>query len=78
MLPAPISPTWTTALPMAARIGWTSSNTARSPPTMIDSVPSIAFGSPPLTGASSMLTPFSASASETSRAASGAIELMST
>ncbi|MNY19148.1 hypothetical protein D3C86_1525690 [compost metagenome] len=37
----------------------------------------MAFGSPPLTGASSISTPFAFSASLISRLASGAIELMS-
>lgn len=46
-------------------------------PTITDSVPSIAFGSPPLTGASNISTPFAFSASLISRLASGAIELIS-
>ena len=45
---------------------------------MIASDPSIALGSPPETGASSISTPFFASSAATSWAASGAIELMST
>ena len=45
---------------------------------MIASVPSIALGSPPLTGASSMVTPFAASRAAISWLASGAMELMST
>ena len=44
---------------------------------MTERVPSIAFGSPPLTGASSISTPFSASFAAISRLTSGAIELMS-
>jgi len=44
---------------------------------MIDSVPPIAMGSPPLTEASSIRIFFSASLLATSRLTSGAIELMS-
>jgi len=44
---------------------------------MTESVPSTAFGSPPLTGASSISIPFSASRAAISRLARGAIELMS-
>ena len=57
--------------------GKNSSKSALLPPTMIESVPSIALGSPPLTGASSIRIFFSASLAATSRLTSGAIELMS-
>ena len=52
-------------LPIAWKIGRTASKTALSPPTMIDSVPSIAPFAPPDTGASSIFTDFPASASPT-------------
>ena len=45
---------------------------------MIASVPSIAFGSPPLTGASRKSTPFAAHAAATFCETIGLIELMST
>ena len=41
-----------------SRIGFTFSKTSALPPTMIASVPSMALGSPPETGASSISTPF--------------------
>ena len=61
-----------------SRIGLTFSKISALPPTMIASVPSTALGSPPETGASSISTPFFASAAATSWAARGAMELMST
>ena len=45
---------------------------------MMASVPSMALGSPPETGASSISIPFPASAAATSRLTRGAMELMST
>jgi len=62
---------------MAFIRGYHFSNTSFFPPTMTESVPSTAFGSPPLTGASSISIPFSASRAAISRLARGAIELMS-
>ena len=51
--------------PIAWKTGRTCWKTAGSPPTMIERVPSMAPFSPPETGASSILTPFSASAAPT-------------
>lgn len=76
-LPLPISPTRVTEDPMTARISFTCSNAVSGPPTMTASVPSIALGSPPLAGASSMAMPRAAKAAAISRLPSGAIELMS-
>ena len=59
--PAPWSPTWVMAWPMASRTGRARSNCSASPPTMMLSVPRAAPSLPPLTGASSMWAPFSAS-----------------
>ena len=55
--PEPGGPTSTTVEPTASRIGFTSSKSARSAPTMIERVASTAPGSPPLTGASSTRMP---------------------
>ena len=76
--PAPMSPTRTTEDPIFSRMGLTVSKAFASPPTMTASVPSMALGSPPETGASSMTMPFSLTAVQISCAAPGAIELMST
>ena len=62
---------------MVFRIGRYSSKSARLPPTMIERVASIALGSPPLTGASSIRIFLAASAAATSRLTRGAMELMS-
>ena len=77
-LPLPTAPTWVTEAPSLARIGFTWLNTSSGPPTMMASVASTAFGSPPLTGASNIGIPFCASLAATSWLAAGAIELMST
>src|SRR5690348_12088082 len=53
-------------------------NVLASPPTMIASVPSMALGSPPLTGASRNSTPLAAQAAPTFCATTGLMELMST
>ena len=53
------------------------SSTSASPPTMIESVPLSAPVIPPLTGPSSMWTPFSASFDATSLVTAGDIVLMS-
>ena len=67
--PAPISP-HSTALPIASKIGFASAKSLSVPPTMIASVPSIAFGSPPLTGASSIVAPRAAASAPTGNPAS--------
>ncbi|MNP45901.1 hypothetical protein D3C76_1398620 [compost metagenome] len=54
-----------------------SSNTAFLPPTITDRVPSMALGSPPLTGASSISTSFLANSPQISRLTSGEMELIS-
>ena len=77
-LPAPTSPTRVTEAAMDLSTGATASKSAALPPAMTVSVPSMALGSPPLTGASRKRTPFSANAAAISRLARGAIELMST
>ncbi|CAI8278276.1 MAG: Uncharacterised protein [Chloroflexota bacterium] len=53
------------------------SNTPCLPPTIIDRVPSIAPGSPPLTGASNISTPFFSHSAAIFCETSGAIELIS-
>ena len=60
------------------RIGTTLSKACWSPPTMMASVPSMAFGSPPLTGASTKPTLFAAQAAAIFCETSGLMELMST
>src|SRR5499426_1529974 len=65
------------ALPMPSRIGRTRLNALSSPPTMIDSVPLIAPISPPLTGASRSVAPFSAAAAAKRLIAIGDMLLMS-
>ncbi len=77
VLPAPIGPQCTALQPITSRMSLTSSNSSSWPPTMIASVPSTAFGSPPETGASSIRTFLLAQAFSTSWLASGAIEDMS-
>ena len=63
--------------PIASRTGLNFSKTSFLPPTIKLKVPSIALGSPPLTGASSISIPYFASPSEISRLAIGLIEDMS-
>src|SRR5881397_1799916 len=55
--PKPSGPRYVIVLPMAWKIGSTVSNTALSPPAMMESAPSMAPFSPPDTGASNILTP---------------------
>src|SRR5204863_409799 len=60
--PAPTGPQWVISLPMHARYGFSRSNTAVSPPTMIDSVPSFAAWAVRATGASAKSAPRAANA----------------
>jgi hypothetical protein len=75
--PAPSGPRWVIVFPIAWKIGKALSKTALSPPTMIDSAPSIAPFSPPDTGASSIFTDLAASAAPTFWETSGEIVDMS-
>ncbi len=77
VFPLPRSPQRTAEAPITKSISLYFSKTFSLPPTMIAMVPSTAFGSPPLTGASSISMPFSARAFPTSWDTRGAIELMS-
>src|SRR5258708_400424 len=63
---------------MAASTGRTRSSAAAVPPTMIDSVPSLAFATAPETGASTIRTPRASSAAPRARVPAGSNELMST
>ena len=56
-LPAPMSPQRTALAPIFSSTSFTLSKTASLPPTMMASVPSMALGSPPETGASSISIP---------------------
>ena len=76
--PEPSGPRWVIVLPIAWKIGSIASKTGLSPPTMIESAASIAPFSPPETGASSILTPFAASARPTFCDTIGEIVDMST
>ena len=76
--PAPEPPISVTDLPMQASTGLTLSKAAASPPTMMVSPPLIAPTSPPDTGASSIVRPFSAIRAAIAWAAAGAMVLMST
>jgi len=75
--PAPDGPTCTIVLPRTSKIGIARTIASGSPPTMIESVPSIAPRSPPLTGASTIATSRAARAAAISRVGAGSIELMS-
>src|SRR5439155_20646519 len=75
--PAPTSPTWMMLAPIAASTGRASSKSRGSPPTMIASVPSVARGTPPDTGASMKRAPRLAAASATRRDTPGSIVDMS-
>ena len=75
--PDPVSPTCTMVLPMASRTDRAAATSSASPPTMIDSEPSMAPASPPLTGASRTRTPLALAASVTASEVAGAIVLMS-
>ena len=76
--PAPLSPTWTIVLPIASSTGRARAKASAGPPTMIESLASRAPVGPPLTGASSMAMPRSASAAAMVRVAAGEIVLIST
>jgi len=65
-------------LPSFSSTGRTRARAASVPPTMMVSVPSIAFGTAPDTGASISSTPRAASAVPSARVAAGSDELMST
>ncbi len=75
--PAPASPMRVMDLPMASNSGSTRAQASASPPTMMVSVPAIAPGSPPDTGASSATMPRSARRAAMDCAAAGAMVLMS-
>jgi hypothetical protein len=75
--PAPASPMRVMDLPMASNSGCTRAQASASPPTMMVSVPAIAPGSPPDTGASSASTPRADRRAAIDCAAAGAIVLMS-
>ena len=77
VLPAPTSPQRTTEAPMAPRMSLYWSKTSCLPPTMKERVPSMALGSPPETGASSISMPRLASSAAISLEATGLMELMS-
>ena len=68
---------WVTLRPMASSTGRARVTASAAPPTMIDSVPSIAPCWPPETGASRKSTPDAAERSASARAASGAMVLVS-
>src|SRR5262245_32064603 len=76
--PLPISPTWKMLAPMCWSSGLQVSNACVSPPTMTASVPRSAPATPPLTGASSMVTPCAAKAAQTCLAMLGESVLRST
>lgn len=75
--PAPTGPA-TTTRPSGASTGRTASTCSGSPPAMIVSVPAVAPGTPPDTGASTRWTPRAASRAASARVRSGSDELMST
>ena len=77
-LPAPTGPVRMALDPMAWNSGRTLSKVSCLPPAMMASVPSMALGSPPLTGASRKSTPLASHAAPTFCATRGLIELMST
>ena len=64
-------------VPIASSTGRTPSKTSRSPPSMMERAAFCAPSTPPLTGASSIGTPRSASAAPTVRVTSGEMVLMS-
>ncbi len=69
--PMPTAPTWITSREKDFSSGRFASNSAASPPTMMTMVPSVARGTPPETGASSIFTPLAASPASTRRAVAG-------
>lgn len=69
--PAPLSPAWTIIRPIACRIGSARAKSASLPPTMKDSVASVAPPGPPETGASSIAKPLAAAARDSARLVSG-------
>src|ERR1700720_2028895 len=74
--PCPIPPTWNTFLPIARNRSWLAAKVSARPPTITDRVAAAAPCVPPLTGASSMVTPLAPRRSAKRRAASGSIVLM--
>src|SRR5207245_800730 len=75
--PDPTGPTWMMFEPIAASTGRASSKSRASPPTMIASVPSVARGTPPDTGASMKRAPRRLTASATRRDTLGSMVDMS-
>src|SRR5919112_790897 len=76
--PVPTGPTWVTVLPMTSKSGGARPKSSSLPPTMMESVPSMAPTSPPLTGASSIEAPRSSASPASSSVTTGEIVLMST
>ena len=76
--PLPLSPTRKTLAPMCRSSGRTVSKAPASPPTMTAREACSAPTTPPLTGASSIVTPFSASAAHRRCATLGELVLRST
>src|SRR3712207_3397485 len=76
--PAPVGPTWFTVAPITSKSGLARSKSSSLPPTMMESVPSMAPTSPPLTGASSMEAPRSLTFAASSSVTTGEMVLMST
>src|SRR5882724_5348357 len=75
--PLPTAPTWMMLAPMAASAGRASSRSRASPPTMMASVPSVARGTPPETGASrkrTCLAPSAAAAHALQHAAAAEVD----
>src|SRR5712664_2094376 len=76
--PTPTGPTWMTLAPIAESAGRASSKSPAAPPTMIASVPSVARGVPPETGASMNRTPRSCAAFATRCETAGSMVDIST
>ena len=76
--PLPTGPTWITLAPMAESAGRARAKSSRAPPTMMASVPSVARGTPPDTGASTKAIPRSRAAAATRRDTAGSMVDMST
>src|SRR5829696_2179637 len=76
--PVPTGPTWVTVPPMTSKRGSARSKSSSLPPAIIESVPSMAPTSPPLTGASSIDAPCALACSASSAVTTGEIVLMST
>lgn len=75
--PVPMPPVWMMRLAIASSSGRARSNAARSPPTMAKRSRVCAPSMPPLTGASSIATPFSARIACTRRTSAGALVVWS-